>query len=61
VVALTPDAEDLIDRVYGPVARAGQRALAGYSDAELTLIIDFLRRGTELQLGQADRIRTMPR
>jgi DNA-binding MarR family transcriptional regulator len=61
VVALTPEAGELIERVYGPVARAGQRALAGYSDAELGLIIGFLRQGVELQLAQADRIRTMPR
>lgn len=61
VVALTPDAEELIDRVYGPIERAGHRALAGYSDAELRLITEFLRRGIDMQLAQVDRIRTLRR
>jgi DNA-binding MarR family transcriptional regulator len=59
VVALTPGATDMIERIYGPVARAGRRELARYSDAELALITDFLRRGIQLQLAQAERIRAM--
>ncbi|GAA3336721.1 hypothetical protein GCM10020358_10370 [Amorphoplanes nipponensis] len=60
VVALTPAAGELLDRVYGPVAAAGRRVLAGYSEAELRLIAGFLRRGVELQLAEADRIRALP-
>jgi DNA-binding MarR family transcriptional regulator len=59
VVALTPDAEKLLDRVYGPVERAGHRILAAYSPEELALITGFLRRGIDMQLAEADRIRTM--
>ena len=60
VVALTPHAEDLIGRLYGPIERAGHRVLARYSPEELKLITDFLRRGIEMQLAEADRIRAMP-
>ncbi|MEU8609157.1 MarR family transcriptional regulator [Actinoplanes sp. NPDC048791] len=59
VVALTPEAEELISRVYGPVERAGRRVLAAYSPEELALITGFLRRGIDMQLAEADRIRTM--
>lgn len=60
VVALTPHAEELIDRVYGPIARAGQRILARYSADELTLITTFLRHGIDMQIAEADRIRALP-
>lgn len=59
VVALTPRAEELIARVYGPIERAGQRILASYSADELTLLTGFLRRGIDMQAGQADRIRAL--
>jgi DNA-binding MarR family transcriptional regulator len=61
VVALTPRAEDLIERLYGPIERAGHRVLARYSPEELKLITEFLRQGIELQHAEADRIRAMPR
>jgi DNA-binding MarR family transcriptional regulator len=61
VVALTPDAGKLIERIYSPVELAGHRVVAGYSDEELALITGFLRRGIDLQLAEAERIRTMPR
>jgi DNA-binding MarR family transcriptional regulator len=61
VVALTPRAEKLIARVYGPVERAGHRVLADYSHAEVALISGFLRRGIAMQLAEADRIRALPR
>ena len=60
VVALTPYAQEMIKRLYGPVERAGHRVLARYSPEELALVADFLRRGIDLQLAQADRIRTLP-
>ena len=61
VVALTPHAEALIDRVYGPIERAGHRILASYSADELALITGFLRRGVDLQAAEADRVRAMTR
>ncbi|MET8153433.1 MarR family transcriptional regulator [Actinoplanes sp. NPDC005259] len=59
VIALTPTAVDLIEGVYGPIAKAGRRELARYSAAELELITGFLRRGIALQLAQAERVRTL--
>jgi DNA-binding MarR family transcriptional regulator len=60
VVALTPRAEALIESIYGPLAEAGRRILARYTPDELTLITAFLRRGIDLQLAEADRIRALP-
>jgi DNA-binding MarR family transcriptional regulator len=59
VVALTPRATELIEHIYGPIGRAGHRELARYSPGELELITDFLRRGRQLQLTEAERIRGM--
>ncbi|WP_158647526.1 MarR family transcriptional regulator [Actinoplanes sp. ATCC 53533] len=61
VVALTPHAEALIDRVYAPIERAGHRILASYSADELALIAGFLRRGIDMQVAEADRVRALTR
>ena len=58
-VAITPAAAGLLQRVYGPIEQAGRRELARYSAAELTVIVDFLRRGERMQLDQAARIRDL--
>jgi DNA-binding MarR family transcriptional regulator len=59
VVALTAPAADLLARVYAPIGRAGRAELDRYAAPELRLIEDFLRRGTRLQLSQADRVRSL--
>ncbi|HEU4348393.1 MAG TPA: MarR family transcriptional regulator, partial [Actinoplanes sp.] len=59
VVRLTPEASAQLDRLYGPIEQAGRRELARYTVAELTVILDFLRRGERMQLGQAARIREL--
>lgn len=59
VLTLTPAAIELTDRVYGPVGRGGLRELERYTDSELALIEDFLRRGQRFQLAEAARIRDM--
>jgi DNA-binding MarR family transcriptional regulator len=56
VVALTTAAASLLSEIYTPVGEAGLTELSRYSAAELTLIIEFLRRGERLQLAQAQRI-----
>ena len=58
-MTLTPSARELLERIYGPIARLGKRELGRYPADELEVIIDFLHRGIRLQLGQADRIRTL--
>lgn len=59
VVALTPQALRLVERVYRPVLEAGLAALQRWSAAELDLIADFLERGRALQLAEAERIRAL--
>ncbi len=59
VVALTPSARRLADRIYGPVGEAGMAALRRWTAAELDLIAEFLERGRALQLAEATRIRAM--
>jgi DNA-binding MarR family transcriptional regulator len=61
VVDLTAPAADLLTAVYAPIGQAGLRELSRYSAAEITLITEFLRRGEQLQLGEADRIRSLAR
>ena len=58
VVTVTAATGELLDRMYGPIGRAGERLLAGYSADDLRLIIEFLEAGRRLQLEQADRIRS---
>jgi DNA-binding MarR family transcriptional regulator len=57
VVQLTPAAVKALDRIYSPILTAGLRQLARYSSEELGVITDFLHRGREMQLAEADRIR----
>jgi DNA-binding MarR family transcriptional regulator len=47
--------------IYGPLARAGERLLAGYSARELKAIIDLLRRSRELQEAQVENVRRLAR
>ena len=47
----------LAERFYGPVGEAAQALLERYTDAELAVIADFLERGRDLQLAEAQRIR----
>ena len=59
VVTPTEVATGLLRRIYGPIERAGRAELDRYPTAELTVILDFLRRGERLQLDQAARIRRL--
>jgi DNA-binding MarR family transcriptional regulator len=61
VVALTTAAANLLSQIYTPVGEAGLTELSRYSAAELTLIVEFLRRGERLQLAQAGRISSLTR
>jgi DNA-binding MarR family transcriptional regulator len=59
VLALTPAAADLLDRMYGPIGRAGLRVLADYTADELALITAFLDRGRTMLRSHAERIRAL--
>jgi DNA-binding MarR family transcriptional regulator len=58
-VEMSPRALDLTEEIWGPIARAGKHHLADYSDDQLAFLVDFLRRGRELQEREAERIRGM--
>lgn len=58
VITLTPPAEGLVERLYGPVRAAGFELLRRYTAEELDVIADFLERGRQLQLAEAERIRS---
>lgn len=59
VITLTPAAEGLVEWLYGPVRTAGFELLCRYTAEELDVIAEFLERGRQLQLAEADRIRTV--
>jgi len=48
-------------KIYGPIAESGRGQLERYSDAELTLIRDFMHEGYEMLTAHATRIREMAR
>ena len=56
-IELTPEAQQLIDEIYGPIGQAGRVSLARYTDEELAFLRDFLREGRALQTEHAARIR----
>jgi DNA-binding MarR family transcriptional regulator len=59
VVEVTPQALQLMEAIWGPIARAGMAQLAELSDQQLSFLLDFLRRGRELQETEAGRVRAM--
>ncbi|GAA1611893.1 DNA-binding MarR family transcriptional regulator [Actinoplanes couchii] len=59
-VTITPGTAEQLDRLYGPIARAGHALLSRYSPTELALITEVLNAGRRLQLAEAERIRTTP-
>lgn len=43
-------------RFFAPLGEATAELMAGYSDAELAIILDFVERGTELMKAQTARV-----
>ncbi len=58
-VEVTAHAASILAAIWGPIAEAGKAQLAGYDASELTFLVEFLRRGRELQEREAARIREM--
>lgn len=48
LVRMTPEGEQLVRGMYGPLAIDGRRGLAKFTDAELEKVLDFLGEATEL-------------
>ena len=58
IVEITQLAREQIEAFYGPIGQEGMEQLEQYSDAELAFLRDFLRKGRELQMRHAARIRS---
>jgi len=56
MVDVTPRARELTEAIWEPIGSEGTTQLARMTDDELTFLLDFLRRGTELQEKHARRI-----
>jgi DNA-binding MarR family transcriptional regulator len=59
VVAPTRQVQRYAGELYGPIAEQGARDVVRYTQAELEVIVDFLRRSRQLQEEQARRIRAL--
>ena len=57
MVEVTEELEQIAGRFYGPLAEQAAPFLSGYSNSELELIADFLRRSTEIIERRAVEIR----
>jgi len=58
-VEITDRTREEIERIWGPIAREGQRLIAKYSTTELAAICSFLEESRTLQKAHAERIRSM--
>lgn len=56
-IAITPEANAVIEKVWGPLGEQAQTLLVRRSNDELKAILDFLREGVKFQTEHADRIR----
>jgi DNA-binding MarR family transcriptional regulator len=59
MVDVTPRARELTEAIWEPIGSEGTTQLAQMTDDELTFLLDFLRRGRELQEKHARRIAGM--
>jgi DNA-binding MarR family transcriptional regulator len=48
VVRMTPEGQQLVGSMYGPLARDGSKGLTRFTDAELEKVLEFLGEATEL-------------
>ena len=58
LVRMTPEGEQVVGGLYGPLATDGSRGLAKFTDAELEKVLDFLGEATELVDRHRRRLRT---
>jgi DNA-binding MarR family transcriptional regulator len=58
LVEATDRVEQATRQLYGPLASAGDKLLARYTDDELRAMIDVMRESARLQLEQAERVRS---
>lgn len=61
LVEVTPLAQERSAPIYAPLLAESRAMLESYSEDELALLHDFLRRGADLSANHAARIRAMTR
>jgi DNA-binding MarR family transcriptional regulator len=60
VIEATELTRDLSERYYGPIAREGEKVVAGFSDAELAVVLRFIDAALDLQNAQLARLKADP-
>jgi len=60
VIEATELTRELSERYYGPIAREGEKVVAGFSDAELAVVLRFIDAALDLQNGQLARLKADP-
>jgi DNA-binding MarR family transcriptional regulator len=60
LVEITPMAHKTAAPFYGPIERESAQLLAGYSEKELELILEFARRSYEFAKRHTERVEQMP-
>ena len=59
LVRMTPEGEQIVGGMYGPLATDGSRGLAKFTDAELEKVLGFLGEATELVDRHRRRLRSI--
>ena len=60
VIEATELTRELSERYYGPIAREGEKVVAGFSGAELAVVLRFIDAALDLQNGQLARLKADP-
>lgn len=60
LVELTPEGHRACDAIYGPLEEDAGAIMAGYSRADLELLLDFFTRGSAVIERHIERVRAMP-
>ena len=60
VIEATELTRELSERYYGPIAREGEKVVAGFSDAELAVVLRFIDAALDLQNAQLARLKADP-
>jgi DNA-binding MarR family transcriptional regulator len=60
LVEVTEELRRRAEVVWGPIAAGAEAAFDGYSDADLELILTFLRLGREFLATHTERVRNLP-
>jgi DNA-binding MarR family transcriptional regulator len=57
LVRITPERMPNMKRIFGPLIQGMERLCAGYTNAELSLILRFMRESEQMAIAAADEVR----